>query len=67
MKTKWDYTELAEAYLKRPDYSASAIQKISLLGDGAALEFSQSDEGLTVSLPDNPPGEHANVLKLEFA
>jgi ubiquinone/menaquinone biosynthesis C-methylase UbiE len=25
VKTEWDYTELAEAYLKRPDYSDSAI------------------------------------------
>lgn len=28
MKTEWDYTELAEAYLKRPDYSDSAIDKM---------------------------------------
>jgi len=26
MKTTWDYTELATAYLKRPDYAESAIQ-----------------------------------------
>ena len=25
MKTEWDYTELAEAYLKRPDYADDAI------------------------------------------
>lgn len=25
MKTEWDYTELAEAYLKRPDYAPAAI------------------------------------------
>jgi ubiquinone/menaquinone biosynthesis C-methylase UbiE len=25
MKTNWDYTTLADAYLKRPDYSANAI------------------------------------------
>lgn len=25
MKTEWDYTELADAYLKRPDYSEPAI------------------------------------------
>lgn len=25
MKTEWDYTELAEAYLKRPDYAQDAI------------------------------------------
>ena len=25
MKTEWDYTNLAEAYLRRPEYAASAI------------------------------------------
>jgi ubiquinone/menaquinone biosynthesis C-methylase UbiE len=28
MKTKWDYTELADAYLKRPDYLEAAIDKL---------------------------------------
>jgi len=28
MKTVWDYTEMAEAYLKRPDYSLEAINAI---------------------------------------
>lgn len=28
MKTQWDYTHLAKAYLKRPDYSADAINHI---------------------------------------
>lgn len=28
MKTEWDYTDLAEAYLKRPDYAPSAIDKM---------------------------------------
>jgi len=28
MKTEWDYTSLAEAYLKRPGYSESAISKM---------------------------------------
>lgn len=28
MKTEWDYTELAEAYLKRPDYAQEAINKM---------------------------------------
>lgn len=28
MKTEWDYTNLAEAYLKRPDYAQSAIDKM---------------------------------------
>ncbi len=28
MKTEWDYTDLAEAYLKRPDYAQAAIDKM---------------------------------------
>lgn len=28
MKVEWDYTDLAEAYLKRPDYAQSAIDKM---------------------------------------
>lgn len=28
MKTKWDYSKLADAYLERPDYSNGAISKI---------------------------------------
>lgn len=28
MKTEWDYTDLADAYLKRPDYSQDAIDRM---------------------------------------
>ena len=28
MKTEWDYTDLAEAYLKRLDYAASAVDEM---------------------------------------
>lgn len=28
MKTKWDYTDLAQAYLKRPDYAQEAIDQM---------------------------------------
>lgn len=28
MKTEWDYTNLAEAYLKRPDYAVSAVEEM---------------------------------------
>ena len=28
MKTEWDYTNLADAYLKRPDYAQNAIDKM---------------------------------------
>lgn len=33
MKTEWDYTELAEAYLKRPDYAQTAIDKMLEISD----------------------------------
>ncbi len=28
MKTKWNYSDLAQAYLKRPDYSGNALQRL---------------------------------------
>lgn len=28
MKTEWDYTDLAEAYLKRPGYAPNAIKQL---------------------------------------
>lgn len=28
MKTEWDYTDLASAYLKRPDYAQLAIDRM---------------------------------------
>lgn len=28
MKTEWDYTELADAYLKRPDYAPAALKEL---------------------------------------
>jgi len=38
LKTEWDYTDLAKAYLKRPDYSKQAIDEMLALahcGEGA--------------------------------
>ena len=40
MKTEWDYTSLADAYLKRPDYSEAAIDamiSIAGLSEGEAI------------------------------
>ena len=40
MKTDWDYTKLADAYLKRPDYAQEAIDKmlsIASVGAGDAV------------------------------
>ena len=39
MKTDWDYTTLADAYLKRPNYSDEAIDKILLFA-----EFAKGDK-----------------------
>lgn len=36
MKTEWNYTELAEAYLKRPDYADDAIDQLFALAGLAA-------------------------------
>jgi ubiquinone/menaquinone biosynthesis C-methylase UbiE len=33
MKTNWDYTDLADAYLKRPDYAPQAIDKMVALAN----------------------------------
>lgn len=62
MKTEWDYTDLAEAYLKRPDYSREAIdkmlaisgiqkdQKVCDVGAGVAhLTLQLADRGLSVT------------------
>lgn len=34
MKTEWDYTTLADAYLKRPDYAESAIDSLLAMTGG---------------------------------
>ena len=43
MKTEWDYTDLAEAYLKRPDYATEAIDRMleisNVRGGGTSLLF----------------------------
>jgi ubiquinone/menaquinone biosynthesis C-methylase UbiE len=62
MKTAWDYTTLADAYLSRPDYSDSAIDELVALaevgrgarvcdvGAGVAhLTLKLADRGLQVS------------------
>ena len=43
MKTEWDYTKLAAAYLKRPDYATEAIDRMleisNVLGGGQIISF----------------------------
>ncbi len=48
MKTAWDYSELAQAYLKRPDYSDSAIDEL-LTTCGAADGARACDIGAGVA------------------
>ena len=48
MKTTWDYTELADAYLKRPDYSSEAIGALCTLS-GVAPGAQVCDVGAGVA------------------
>jgi ubiquinone/menaquinone biosynthesis C-methylase UbiE len=48
MKTQWDYTELAAAYLKRPDYADSAIDDL-LTRTGVARGARVCDVGAGVA------------------
>ncbi len=60
MKTEWDYTNLADAYLKRPDYAPEAIEKmLSFAG------IRTSGEGQAKYICD--VGAGAGHLTLEFA
>ncbi len=53
MKTEWDYTTLADAYLKRPDYSDAAIDamlSIAGLGGGKVCDVGAGVAHLTLML-----------------
>lgn len=76
MKTEWDYTDLAEAYLKRPDYAQSAIDQMlekagvkkgSLVcdvGAGAAhLTLKLAEAGLQVSAVEPNDAMRSNGIK----
>lgn len=76
MKTEWDYTNLAEAYLHRPDYAPSAIQEMLLLahvkpgdnacdvGAGAAhLTLELAKAGLNIYAIEPNDAMRANGIK----
>ncbi len=76
MKTEWDYTNLADAYLKRPDYAQSAIDKmletadvgkgdiVCDVGAGAAhLTMKLAEAGLTVYAVEPNDAMRANGIK----
>ncbi|OFW80388.1 MAG: methyltransferase [Alphaproteobacteria bacterium RIFCSPLOWO2_01_FULL_40_26] len=54
MKTNWDYTALADAYIKRPDYSVDALnrmfQKMSLKPDATICDIGAGVGHLTIEL-----------------
>lgn len=54
MKTEWDYTDLAEAYLSRPDYSEDAVERIiataNLGGGGRCCDVGAGVAHLTLPL-----------------
>lgn len=76
MKTEWDYTELAEAYLKRPDYAQDAIDKMFItaglekgdkacdIGAGAAhLTIKLASYGLDVYAIEPNDAMRSNGIK----
>jgi SAM-dependent methyltransferase len=54
MKTEWNYTDLADAYIKRPDYAESAIskmfQKMSLKSDALICDIGAGVGHLTIEI-----------------
>lgn len=76
MKTEWDYIELAEAYLKRPDYAQEAIDRMLEIagvkagdsacdvGAGAAhLTLKLAEYGLRVSAVEPNDAMRANGIR----
>lgn len=76
MKTEWDYTNLAEAYLKRPDYAQEAIDKMLAIaaiksgdmacdvGAGAAhLTIKLAEYGLKVCAVEPNDAMRANGIE----
>lgn len=76
MKTEWDYTDLAEAYLKRPDYAQEAIDKMLAtagvkkgdmacdVGAGAAhLTLKLAEFGLNVCAVEPNDAMRSNGIK----
>lgn len=76
MKTAWDYTSLADAYLKRPDYATEAIDELCALagvgkgsdvadvGAGVAhLTLMLAERGLNVTAVEPNDAMRANGIK----
>lgn len=76
MKTEWDYTELADAYLKRPGYAQEAVDKmvniaglnkgdkVCDVGAGAAhLTIMLAEKGLVVNAVEPNDAMRANGIR----
>ena len=65
MKTEWDYTHLAKAYLKRPDYSIQAIdemfKKTGIVAGNNACDIGAGVGHLTIELAER----ELNVVAVE--
>ncbi len=51
--------------LTSDEFPAEKIKEITLLGMDGQVDWHQNENGLIVYLPENKPGEHAWVLKIE--
>ena len=49
MKTEWDYTNLADAYLKRPDYAETALEKMLTISKMGGAKRTVCDVGAGVA------------------
>ena len=76
MKTEWDYTKLADAYLKRPDYAESVIDRmietagmeqggtVCDIGAGAAhLTIKRAERGLKVCAVEPNDAMRSNGIR----
>jgi alpha-L-fucosidase len=42
------------------------IRQASMLGSDKKIQWKESDDGITVTLPDSPPSPYANTVRLEL-
>jgi alpha-L-fucosidase len=62
---KWpEDARLQLCALAKTAASGGTIERVELLGQEGILDFQHSDQGLTVSLPDTPPCQHAWALRI---
>jgi len=43
-----------------------AVKRVTMLGSPGELTWSRSDQGLTVQLPEFPPCQHAQAIKIDY-